>query len=214
MHPLLAITIACWLALPPAALGYSPTRDLGFQGPLIVEFLRDGRSLRVLEEFNYVDGTGRDWIVPAGSVVNGASIPRAAWSIVGGPLTGKYREASVIHDVHCERRERPWQEVHRVFYEAMLESGMDEVQSKIIYAAVYMFGPRWDLPLAAAAPCDPSGEVPCARSLGLQPTAAATTQPFDETLFEEVAAFIEGENPSIATLDGFAEAALERHGSW
>ncbi len=36
--------------------------------------------------------------VPAGFVSDGASIPKIAWSIVGGPWTGKYRNAAVVHD--------------------------------------------------------------------------------------------------------------------
>jgi hypothetical protein len=81
--------------------------------------------------------------------VDGASIPKFAWSIIGGPFEGKYRDASVIHDVACVARSAPWEYVHLVFYYAMLASGVDKTTAKIMYAAVYHFGPRWD-PLTAA----------------------------------------------------------------
>lgn len=57
-----------------------------------------------------------------------------------------YRDASVIHDVACVARTRPWREVHETFYFAMRASGVGEVQAKVMYAAVYHFGPRWPDP--------------------------------------------------------------------
>jgi len=72
-----------------------------------------------------------------------ASIPRLAWTIIGGPFEGLYRDASVIHDVACVEKSRPWLQVHRTFYLAMLASGVTTVKAKVMYAAVYHFGPRW-----------------------------------------------------------------------
>src|SRR4051812_31635812 len=82
-------------------------------------------------------------MVPERTRVDGASIPQALWSIVGSPFTGKYVQASVIHDYYCDVRVRRWQHVHRIFYEAMLVSGVSETRAKIMYAAVYFAGPRW-----------------------------------------------------------------------
>jgi hypothetical protein len=98
--------------------------------------------------------------VPAGAEIDGASIPKVFWSIVGGPYTGLYRNASVIHDYYCDVRTRPWKEVHRMFYDAMLASGVDKMKAKLMYLAVRFGGPRWDdqtihnnvLPPAYAAP--------------------------------------------------------------
>jgi hypothetical protein len=83
-------------------------------------------------------------MVPAKAVVDGASIPKLFWSILGGPYEGKYRNASVIHDWFCDRRTMPWSMVHRVFYEAMLDSGVEPLTAKMMYLAVYYAGPRWD----------------------------------------------------------------------
>jgi hypothetical protein len=114
-----------------------------FIGKVIVEWLPDGRNMKLVDHFAYVDPRGRKWNAPAGSIVNGASIPQFAWSIIGGPFEGKYREASVIHDVACRNKDRPWQDVHEAFYMAMLASGVDTLKAKVMYAAVYHFGPRW-----------------------------------------------------------------------
>jgi len=116
-------------------------------GTVKAEWLGDGRTMRLLETFTYIDPKGLAWIAPAGSEVDGASIPRVAWSVIGGPFEGKYRNASVIHDVACVQKIRPWESVHETFYFAMLASKVDPVKAKIMYAAVYNFGPRWNIGL-------------------------------------------------------------------
>jgi len=115
-----------------------------FIGSVVAEWLTDGRKMKLVEPFAYVDPHGRRWDAPRGSIVDGASIPKIAWSIIGGPFEGKYRDASVIHDVACVERQREWQVVHDAFYTAMRASGVNQSQA-IMYAAVYHFGPRWPL---------------------------------------------------------------------
>ena len=107
-----------------------------------------GRTMTLLAPFEYVDSNDQHWIAPKGSVVDGASIPKFAWSIIGGPFEGLYRDASVIHDIACDEKRRPWNMVHETFYWAMLTSGVDPTKAKIMYAAVYHFGPRWVTPSA------------------------------------------------------------------
>jgi uncharacterized protein DUF1353 len=112
---------------------------------LTVEMLDDGRKMRLLSDYRYLDEKNQMWVAPAGSVVDGASIPRALWSLVGSPLTGPYRNASVIHDYFCDQKVQKWEVVHRIFYEAMLVSGVDTIQAAYMYWAVFKFGPRWDV---------------------------------------------------------------------
>jgi hypothetical protein len=114
-----------------------------FVGAVVARWLDDGRSMALVEPFAYVDPREERWGAPAGAVVNGASIPRAFWSLIGGPFEGKFRDASVVHDVACEARSRPWQDVHRMFYEACRCGGVGDVLAKTMYYAVHHFGPRW-----------------------------------------------------------------------
>lgn len=104
----------------------------------------DGRKMQLEEDFKYIDPAKVEWDAPKGWLVDGASIPQFAWSFIGGPYEGLYRKASVIHDVACDQKKRPWQEVHRAFYNAMLAGGVSEIKAKIMYGAVYLGGPRWD----------------------------------------------------------------------
>ena len=48
---------------------------------------------------------------------------------------------------HVDRveRSRSWRQVHRMFYEACRCGRTNVVQAKIMYYAVYHFGPRWRL---------------------------------------------------------------------
>ncbi|HWV51659.1 DUF1353 domain-containing protein [Pseudorhodoplanes sp.] len=104
----------------------------------------DGRTATLLAQFAYIDPNGKHWDVPTGTRVDGASIPWPLWSIIGSPWTGRYREASVVHDYFCDTKTAPWKLVHRNFYTAMLANQVDGIQARIMYAAVYRFGPRWD----------------------------------------------------------------------
>jgi hypothetical protein len=99
--------------------------------------------MRLIEPFEFIGPNGRRWPVPAGTVVDGASIPQAFWSIIGGPFEGAYRPASVIHDYYCEIRTRPYRDVHRAFYDGMLTSGVKDAKAWLMYQAVERFGPSW-----------------------------------------------------------------------
>ncbi|WP_426165205.1 DUF1353 domain-containing protein [Sandarakinorhabdus sp. DWP1-3-1] len=116
----------------------------GFNGTLSATWLDDGRLMELLSDFGFSDAAGLAWPVPKGARVDGASIPRSLWSIVGGPFEGKYRNASVVHDWYCSVRTRPWQAVHAMFWEAMLVSGVGALQARALYLAVRYGGPRWD----------------------------------------------------------------------
>ena len=112
-------------------------------GKILAEWLEDGRKMKLLAEYTYTDPSATTWVAPDGSVVDGASIPKFLWSFIGGPFEGKYRKASVVHDVACDRKERDWRHVHRMFHSAMLCSGVPEWKARVMYAAVYHCGPRW-----------------------------------------------------------------------
>jgi hypothetical protein len=115
-----------------------------FDGEVIAQWSQDGRNMTLREDFAFIDSRNRRWAAPAGSVVNGASIPPTFWSIIGGPFSGRYRNASVVHDVGCEMMAATWQDVHKMFYDACRAGGVDEVNAKLMYYAVYHFGPRWE----------------------------------------------------------------------
>ena len=111
-----------------------------YSGPVDTRWESDGRSMTLLNELRYTDPKGVVWIAPAGSKVDGASIPRSLWSLMGGPFEGKYRNASVLHDVSYDQHIRPWQECDRMFYNAMRCSGVSAIEAKTMFYALYRFG--------------------------------------------------------------------------
>jgi hypothetical protein len=119
--------------------------ELGrYTGKLILESSQGGRLMKTMLDFEFLDADGKHWPVPAGTSVEGASIPKALWSLLGGPWDGECREAFVVHDYHCAVRSADWRSVHRMFYHAMLVSGVSERRAKLAYAGVYFAGPRWE----------------------------------------------------------------------
>lgn len=151
-----------------------------FVGTVKTEWITPNREMRLLEDFVYIDPSGREWRAPKDSIIDGASIPRLLWTLVGSPFTGEYRDASVVHDVACIQRKRPWTMVHRMFYYATRSRGVDEIRAKVMYGAVYHFGPRW-------------GEA------GLK----SFRPPPTERDLERLRTFIEQNNPSLKVIDSF-----------
>lgn len=115
-----------------------------FEGTLLTEWLPDGRHMQLEFPYCYYSQNGTAWPVPAGIIVDGASIPQILWSLIGGPFEGLYRNGSVIHDYYCVIKSRSWQDTHRMFYDAMRCNSVDALKAKIMFYAVYRFGPRWD----------------------------------------------------------------------
>ncbi len=108
------------------------------------ELLKDGRSIKLLASYYFTDAKGVTWVAPKDAIVDGASIPRPLWSISGPPLTGKYRDASIVHDVYCVSREAPYEDTHYMFWELMIASGVAKWKAHKMWFAVSIGGPRWD----------------------------------------------------------------------
>ena len=191
------MTIRSWrsfacIALPLlcAPLAARASEWGAFSGMPNVDLLDDGRKMKLREPFWYKDPAGKTWTAPAESVVDGASIPRAFWAIIGPPLVGPYRNASIIHDVGCVERKDSWRDVHRTFYNAMRCGGVGETKAKIMYYAVYHFGPRWGVGVSIAKFCS---------SIGLNDENRR--QIVDESQASQIAAWIEQANPRLEELE-------------
>jgi hypothetical protein len=116
-----------------------------FNSDPIVSLHSTDRSLTLIKDLKYVQTNGLEWAVPAGTISDGASIPKIFWSFIGGPLDGPYRSGAIIHDYYCDVRSRTWQDTHLVFLDAMLCNGTARADALKMYYAVYGFGPRWNI---------------------------------------------------------------------
>jgi hypothetical protein len=178
-----------------------------FQGPLDVRFMSvqsgDGyliEMVQLLKPFSYRDSNGVLWDVPEGFLSDGASIPEPLWLALGGPYSGPYRDAAVVHDYYCYTRNRKWADVHNVFFEASLNRGTPEWKAKYLYAGILLRGPRWPDPRSAIdrgklvyAQTTPSPLPKSATPAAPPPTAAGKT---DQEIFEDLRVWIEKEKPT------------------
>ncbi len=90
----------------------------------------------------------------------------------------------MIHDYYCDRKERSWQDTHQVFYYAMRAANVDEKTAKIMYGAVYLFGPRWG-----------PGTLPGQHAAPIQASAERQTQ-----VVRELEQLVEKDNPDLDDL--------------
>lgn len=101
---------------------------------------------------NFVDALGRDWQAPKGTLTDGASIPEIFTAIVGKPTSPEYINAAAVHDAYCgignesgpRFHDGRWEDVHRMFYDGLIVGGTPELRAKLMYAAVWLGGPRWE----------------------------------------------------------------------
>jgi len=114
-----------------------------FLGEVKVLWLADPRKMQLLEDFVYLDSNGLEWRATKGSIIDGASIPKFFWRVIGSPFIGLYRDPSVIHDVYCDSKLRPAQDVHNCFNEMMFTKDVKETKRETMFNAVNTFGPRW-----------------------------------------------------------------------
>lgn len=171
-----------------------------FEGlPVNVTFVEvDGgeghRPGRLIDPITYNGPEARAWPVPGGSWLNGASIPRPLWPIVGSPYTGAYLEASIVHDHYCITKDRSWRDTHRMFHDAMRCSGVGKMRASVMFYAVYRFGPRW-------AGADTEGLEGLADYSASDPLDAVTAEELRRDA-EEIAAH----DPDVEEVAGLAEA--------
>ena len=132
------------LGIPGTSVTPDSDCDWGrFDGDLVLRPDRDGRGVTLLEPFAYTDPRSLRWRVEAGMRLQGASLPKGFWPVIGGPYEASFRNASVLHTAACAVRIRPWRAIHRMFYEACRCAGVDVRKAKAMYYAMFHFGPRW-----------------------------------------------------------------------
>ncbi len=95
--------------------------------------------MRLLDTFWFRDPDGRVWTAPADYWIDGASIPRALWTLVGSPYTGDYRRASVVHDKACDEAvgdPATRRAADRMFYHACRAGGCSVIEATLLYIGV------------------------------------------------------------------------------
>jgi hypothetical protein len=97
------------------------------------------RGLRLIEDYE-TTVCGVRILVPAGFDWDGATIPRAFWSIVGGPFDPQIVAASLVHDWLYWTHQVSRGLADRIFYELAKEAGCSSFRRRSMYRAVKIFG--------------------------------------------------------------------------
>jgi hypothetical protein len=107
-------------------------RDAGMRG--------GSRVFELMERYRYLPESGERVFVPAGFLTDGASIPRAFWSLFS-PV-GKCFGAAIIHDYLYSpgNTSRTRLEADRIFLQAMTDSGVGWMTRQTIYRAIRIGG--------------------------------------------------------------------------
>lgn len=113
-----------------------------FNGEVLTRWLSK-REMELLAHFSFTDDNGVLWSAPKGVTIDGSSIPRIFWVLIGSPFVGNHRRASIIHDVYCVTRSRPHKQVHKMYYDACRADGVNVVKAKLMYWALKVGAPRW-----------------------------------------------------------------------
>ncbi|SCX28616.1 hypothetical protein DSM25558_4518 [Agrobacterium sp. DSM 25558] len=129
----------------------------------LVDILGDPDHKQLEADFGYIDANGVGWQTNKATKTDGASIPPLLRPFVGSSWEESYIRAAVIHDWYCDRHVRTWKQTHRVFYDAMLSSGLQKPKAKLLFYAVYAFGPRWGY-LVPGQPC--AAGIDCIQTTG------------------------------------------------
>lgn len=106
---------------------------------------------RLAAPLQFTDGDGKDWQAPETTLTDGASIPPIFVPIIGFPREPEFEKAAALHDAYCGigneagavYHAKTWQEVHRLLYDALVADGTAPLKAKIMFAAVWLGGPRW-----------------------------------------------------------------------
>ncbi|MCU7845304.1 MAG: DUF1353 domain-containing protein [Candidatus Thiodiazotropha sp. (ex Monitilora ramsayi)] len=100
-----------------------------------------GKELwRVDSEISYLyQELVRITVLP-GMETDGASIPRLFWRLIGGPFTGRYVGAALIHDGLYASELLPREVADNIFKAAMLSLNVPAWKASIMFWAVRMGG--------------------------------------------------------------------------
>lgn len=113
---------------------------------------------------------------------------------MGSPFVGNYRRATVVHDHYCTTKSKPWQAVHRMFFDALIASDVRRLRAKVLYAGVLAGGPRW----SKVAGAEPG-----------QPRFRTVIPEFSEADLRELEAWVVENDPALTELESHVRRLLQ-----
>ena len=106
---------------------------------LKVKVINSGKNRVILEDYTY-ENDKYIITVKAGFNTDGASIPKAFWSILSSPFDGAVTYGAVIHDGLYTKMQLPRKECDKLLREMAIEKGYNKIKAFLVYYAVRLFG--------------------------------------------------------------------------
>lgn len=123
----------------------SPSSRAAFTQPALIPVLYEQREQYQNAQAWSFDVNGREEMVPAGLIVDGASVPRIAWTFM--PPDGLHRAGALAHDwIYLNKGWMPSgtrftrAEADHVFYNFMRRAGVGPWRAGLAYDAVRLGG--------------------------------------------------------------------------
>ena len=106
---------------------------------LKVKVINSGKNRVILEDYTY-ENDKYIITVKAGFNTDGASIPKAFWSILSSPFDGAVTYGAVIHDGLYTKMQLPRKECDKLLREMAIEKGYNKIKAFLVYYSVRLFG--------------------------------------------------------------------------
>ncbi len=112
-----------------------------FRSELKSDFIEDTDNIILEKDLIYYDKRSKQlFVIPAGFICDGASIPQFLWGVLGHPLQADVRKAAVLHDFLYRNQVVRRKVADQMFYDALVEEGMDENKAQVFYSGVRIGG--------------------------------------------------------------------------
>lgn len=119
----------------------------------------------LVEPFGYFDNIQNiGFQAPAGTITDGASIPKFFIPIIGERYTKEFLRASTVHDWYVHRvglnnNQYSYLSIQRMFYHALLDSDVEPKKAKIMYLAVLIGSNKYKMRISTP-PQECSSDIP------------------------------------------------------
>lgn len=98
------------------------------------------REKKLIEDYCCVLPDESILVAHKGVTYDGASIPKAFWSVIGSPFTGRYQRAAFLHDMMYAAELYSRKKCDEIFLDIMKLHGCSWLKRNIIWCAVAAFG--------------------------------------------------------------------------
>lgn len=112
-----------------------------FKTDLKSDFITGADEIILEIDLVYYDNRSREtFVIAPGFVCNGASIPRFLWSVLGHPFQYVARRPAILHDWLYRNKVVKRKVADQMFYDALIEEGMEADKAQLFYAGVRIGG--------------------------------------------------------------------------